>query len=192
MRSYYPNKHERDSSSDHFIQKIMLAISIMLIITIGGVCIIKLNYLMKMQTDLADQSNYIRQEVECLQSEPIIDDLSYVFLTDKQRDLIERVVASEARGESLEGQMAVAQTILDRAELWNMSVDEVVTAPAQYAEPYNGTISDNTRIAVANVFDQGIRIFSEPITHFYSGDNEPYWTDNKVNRGSIGSHKFYF
>ena len=39
----------------------------------------------------------------------------YFTLSAEERELVERVVAAEARGESIECQMAVAQTILDRA-----------------------------------------------------------------------------
>ena len=35
----------------------------------------------------------------------------YFPLTDMERDLVERVVAAEGRGESIEAQMAIAQTI---------------------------------------------------------------------------------
>lgn len=113
-------------------------------------------------------------------------------LTPQELDIVCRVVAAEARGEDLQGQMAVAQVIKDRSELWDMSVTEVCTAPCQFAKPYQGKISDKTYLAVANVFDGNMRVFEEPVTHFYSGNNEPYWTSNKVNRGSIGHHSFWY
>ena len=113
-------------------------------------------------------------------------------LTAEERELVCRVVSAESRGEDLQGQMAVAQVILDRSQLWGMTVTEVVTAPNQFAMPYKGEMSDKTYLAVANVFDGNMRVFEEPTTHFYSGDNEPYWTSDKVNRGKIGNHRFYF
>jgi len=99
-------------------------------------------------------------------------------------------VAAEARGEDLQGMMAVAQTILDRSELWNMTPSEVVQAPGQYAAPYSGKVSDEIKLAVANVFDGGIRVFAEPITHFAEG--EPYWAEGKTSRGSVGRHQFWY
>jgi spore germination cell wall hydrolase CwlJ-like protein len=113
-------------------------------------------------------------------------------LTPQELDIVCRVVAAEARGEDLQGQMAVAQVIRDRAQYWDMSVTEVVTAPSQFAKPYQGEISDEVKLAVANVFDGNMSVLEVPTTHFYSGEHEPYWTSNKVNRGSIGSHSFWY
>jgi len=111
-------------------------------------------------------------------------------LTSEERDLIERVVAAEARGETLKGQMAVANVIKDRAELWNMTPEEVVTAKGQFAEPFQGEISEDTKLAVVIVFDKGIRVFKDHVTHFAS--NNPWWAEYKTVRGSIGVHTFYY
>lgn len=111
-------------------------------------------------------------------------------LTQEEREIIERVVAAEARGETLKGQMAVANVIKDRAELWNMTPEEVVTAKGQFAEPYQGEISEDTKLAVEIIFDKGIRVFKEPVTHFAS--NNPWWAESKTVIGSIGVHTFYY
>ena len=111
-------------------------------------------------------------------------------LTTQERDLVERVVAAESRGEIVEGQMAVAQVIKNRSELWKESITEVVLAKAQFAAPYPGEVSDQTKEAVSRVFDKGEIVFSEPVTHFFSG-TDPYWASSKACRGMIGRHKFY-
>jgi hypothetical protein len=170
-----------------------------LLIILGALIIGNQQSTMIMLTDIADQTNYIRQEVETpdeasenrsqVNSESQVS-LSGITLTPDERDLVERIVAAESRGEDLQGQMAVTQTILDRAQLWNMTVTEVVTAPDQYAAPYQGEISDDIHLAVANVFDGGIRVFQDPVTHFAS--NDPWWSENKIDRGSIGLHEFYY
>lgn len=108
-------------------------------------------------------------------------------------ELIARVVAAEARGETLEGQMAVAQVIKDRADLWGKSPEEIVLAPAQFADPYGGEIPEITWNAVESVFLEGERVFSEPVTHFYAYELcSPYWAEVKVSRGKIGGHEFLF
>ena len=114
------------------------------------------------------------------------------LLSASDRDLIERVVAAEARGEEYRGKVAVAQTIKDRGDLWGMSYKEVVLAPNQYAPPYQGVISDEVKQAVTEVFDLGGRAFEEPVTHFFSGSSVPSWTETKVSRGEIGRHRFYY
>ena len=111
-------------------------------------------------------------------------------LTQEEREIIERVVAAEARGETLKGQMAVANVIKDRAELWNMTPTEVATAKGQFAKPFQGEISEDTKLAVEIIFDKGIRVFKEPVTHFAS--NNPWWAEHKAIIGKIGVHTFYY
>ena len=113
------------------------------------------------------------------------------MLTSEERDLVERIVASEARGEPIEGMMAVAQVIRDRSQLWKMTVTEVCLAPGQFAAPYQGEISPEVVQAVWAVFDEGMSVFDEPVTHFHADYVSPYWTADKVSRGSIGAHLFY-
>lgn len=116
----------------------------------------------------------------------------YFTLTAEERELVERVVAAEARGESIECQMAVAQTILDRALSREQSVTEVCTAPYQFAAPYQGDISEKTQDAVFLVFDNGAKIFDK-VTHFYASHliDPPYWTESKEFKGEINGVSFY-
>ncbi len=144
----------------------------------------------KTMSDCMDQLMYIRQDIDALQ-EPEIDDSSEVMLTSEERDLVERIVASEARGEPIEGIMAVAQVIRDRSQLWGMTVTEVCLAPGQFAAPYQGEISTEVVQAVWAVFDLGMSVLEIPTTHFHADYVSPYWTADKVSRGSIGSHLFY-
>lgn len=125
-------------------------------------------------------------------TEPVVLDEIYWPLTAEERDLVERVVAAEARGESIEGQMAVAQVIMDRAATRNQSITKVCTAPAQFAEPYQGEISEKTKDAVSFVFDKGEKVF-EQATHFYAWEliDAPYWTKDKEFVGRIEGHDFY-
>lgn len=111
-------------------------------------------------------------------------------------ELIEGVVAAEARGDTLDGMIAVAQTIKDRGDLWEMSYTEVVLSPGQYADPYTGVISDKVKLAVELVFDYGYRISEEPITHFCTTEiaDTITWTEAKICRGMLNSdnHLFYY
>lgn len=167
------------------------AIHMAIIITLGVLILVNQYDIMIMQTDTLNTLNDMRIEESIDRPRENHSHVNSALLTHEERELIERVTAAEARGEDLQGMMAVAQTILDRSELWNMTPTEVVQAPGQYADPYQGKISDEIRLAVANVFDGGVRVFEDPVTHFYSGD-DPHWIDDKVNRGNIGCHKFYY
>ncbi len=116
----------------------------------------------------------------------------YFPLTDEERELVERVVAAEARGESIECQMAVAQTILDRVVSREQSITEVCTAKYQFASPYQGEVSEKTQDAVFLVFDNGAKVFDK-VTHFYASHliDPPYWTESKEFKGEINSVRFY-
>lgn len=180
----------RIKSLKHQVAVLWFVLAILLIVIIAGIIIVLGNQaqIMTMQTDTLDQIMEVRQMDPVEETEPVEPTST---LTPDEFDLVCRVVMSESGGEDLQGQMAVAQTILDRSELWNMTPSEVVQAPGQYADPYQGEISDEIHLAVANVFDGGVRVFNEPTTHFYSGP-EPYWADDKINRGSVGRHQFCY
>lgn len=151
------------------------------------------------ERDCMDQLMYTRQELDSLSAEisgetyqPEETPAEVVTVAEiEERDLVERVVAAEARGESYEGMVAVAQTIKDRGDYWGMTYSEVVTAPNQYAAPYSGEISETVKKAVSDVFDHGARAFEEPTTHFHNLSVSPYWAENKTCRGQRGNHVFY-
>lgn len=114
-------------------------------------------------------------------------------ITDAERNLVERVVAAEARGESLLGQMAVAQVIKDRSELWGKSITETVTAKGQFAAPYYGEIPEVTKQAVWEIFDNQNRAVEGPITHFYNPALcSPSWAASKTVMAQIGNHVFLY
>ena len=116
-----------------------------------------------------------------------------VELTAQERELVEKVVAAEARGESFKGQMAVAQVIRDRCLQKNLTVEAVIYEKDQFAEPYDGEISSTTEAAVGFVFEGGHNIFDFPVTHFYAYDliEAPEWTEQLVFVERIGGHSFY-
>jgi N-acetylmuramoyl-L-alanine amidase len=116
---------------------------------------------------------------------------SYIpALPAAELDLLERVVAAEARGEPYEGIMAVAEAVINRSKLWDMGIAEVLTAPNQFAEPYGGEIADDVKRAVADAL-AGIKVFRDPITHFHPVSETPWWAEKRRYAGQIGAHKFY-
>ena len=75
-----------------------------------------------------------------------------VFVSDKEIELMERIVAAEARGESCEAQEAVATVILNRWQegSFGETLECVMTASGQFAKPYQGDISMSVHLAVKN------------------------------------------
>lgn len=168
---------------------LIYAIALLVILLL---CLIRIDTVCKMQVDTLDQIVEVRQEVDDIVVIAKMATTTGAVLTAADYNLICRVVASEARGEGYQGQLAVAQVIRDRSELWGMSPVEVVTTPGQFAEPYQGEISPETMAAVNDCLILGQSAFDGPVTHFAEASITPYWTEGKEVVGVVGSHRFYF
>lgn len=106
-----------------------------------------------------------------------------------------RVVAAECRGEPYEGQMAVAQCILNTAWERGMTPEEVVKEKNQYASPVkNLEYIELVRDACDAVFFDGETVTDEPIRYFYSvrkGFVSKWHENNLEFVVQIGNHKFF-
>jgi len=128
--------------------------------------------------------------IETPEEQPEDKPIQIFYLSEAERELTERVVAAEARGEGIEGQAAVAEVIFNRAYFWDMTVTEVLTAKGQFAKPYQGEISDSIKNAVSEIFDR--QEFSlNGATHFHADYVNPNWAVNKKFVTQIGVHRFY-
>lgn len=113
-----------------------------------------------------------------------------MILTAAEREMIERVVAAEARGESFEGQAAVAEVIYNRCINRGQSVEQVIWADKQFAYPYGGEISQDTKEAVAAVFDYEILSLGGA-EYFHADYVTPSWAEDFEEVCHIGGHIFY-
>ena len=94
-------------------------------------------------------------------------------LTDMERELLESVVTAEAGGEPLEGQIAVAQCILNACEYKGIRPREAVEA-------------------VEAVFDEGQTVTDEPILFFYNPDRcSSDWHESQSYVMTICCHRFF-
>lgn len=114
----------------------------------------------------------------------------YYSLTEKERDLVERVVMAEAGGEAYAGQLAVAQCILNAAELHDLRpvgvVEELKYTNAR-PEP-----SKSVKQAVADVFDDGVRVFDRDVIYFYAPALvTSTWHESQDYVTTIGCHRFF-
>lgn len=111
-------------------------------------------------------------------------------LTDHERDVVERVVMAEAGGESFEGQMLVAQCILNAAEKTGTAPSgAIVTYKYAKARP-NPTQS--VRDAVAAVFDAGETATDEPVMFFYNPARATSkWHESQIFVIEVGGHRFF-
>jgi len=111
----------------------------------------------------------------------------------------------EARGESLKGQFAVAEVILNRVDspLYPRSVCGVVKqrggGGCQFSYVCDGN-GDKMRDAASRdtagriaraMLDGAPRALTEGATHFHSGGVRPSWAKRFTMTASIGAHTFY-
>lgn len=178
-------------------RKVARAVAVMVVMTLL-ICLsisIQMDRITETQAKIATVLVQMDDKLAYMNNPPVgvyADEPVAAVLTEDERDLVERIVAAEARGESIEGMAAVAQVIRDRSTAWDMTVTDVCYAPGQFAAPYSGEISPEIVQAVYAVFDGGVDVLEVPVTHFHADYVDPYWTSSKVNRGSIGRHTFYY
>ena len=111
-------------------------------------------------------------------------------LTAAERDTVERVVMAEAGAEPYEGQIAVAQCVLNACELEDMRPDEVVIE-YQYTDK-RPKPTDEVKAAVSAVFDNGETVTDAEILYFYAPALcESEWHESQIYVMTIGGHRFF-
>ena len=78
-------------------------------------------------------------EIEVIEEDPELIPEPTVHMTDD--DIIAAVVMSEAGNQDLLGKTAVAATILNRADYFDLTIEQVVNAENAYSYPYYGVIT---------------------------------------------------
>lgn len=123
---------------------------------------------------------------------------------DEQWQCLTEALYFEARGESLEGQIAVAEVILNRADspLYPRTVCGVVKqrggGGCQFSYVCNGRTKMREkgaatlagRIARA-MLDGAPRVLTDGATHFHTRGVKPSWSKRFAKTAAIGAHLFY-
>lgn len=113
--------------------------------------------------------------------------------TANDRDLLARLITSEAGGESVEGQLAVAWVVVNRMvdpNRWGDTISEVILAPHQFAPPADKATV--VAMAVATLVLSGHT--TDPVdgaNHFHNPSVSPSWADSMTFVRRIGNHLFY-
>ena len=114
------------------------------------------------------------------------DTCSY-YVTDEEYNLLLRVCMSECGGkygEPLEGKIAVVETILNRSDIFGMSIEEVVYEPNQYSVADNGEPDETVREAVDIALNSNT--YPDDMIYFRAGYYHSFGTPYK----QIGNHYF--
>lgn len=111
-------------------------------------------------------------------------------------DCLATAVWFESRGETLEGQLAVAQAVVNRAKSgrWGNGICSVIKAPRQFnfnaARVQRSTATFTTALAVARIAATGLwHDIASGAHSFHSVRLNPRWRLARV--AKIGNHVFY-
>lgn len=121
---------------------------------------------------------------------------------DAQQDCLASAVYFEARGETLEGQLAVAQVVLNRAASGRFPPDvcEVVTQKSQFSFVRRGRIPEANRncdawrraVAIAEVARERLApTIPSSVLWYHAAYVSPGWGQRLTKTAQIGLHIFY-
>lgn len=128
----------------------------------------------------------------------IVDPNPFIVpITDEEYEWLCKLVSAESRGESLEGQIAVANVVLNRvtSPLFPNTVMEVIFQKGQYCPVRNGSIhrepTEQSRKAVDMAL-RGHREVPEDILYFYAPSmvSRGNWIRTRKVVMQIGVHAF--
>lgn len=136
-----------------------------------------------------DFEDWVKPQVEGMV--PVYDRDSIDYISDEDFDLMAKTVFAEAKTEEFEGQVAVAEVILNRVESDNYpnTVKGVITQPGAFASWSNGSVEaapfdDECCEAVQDALNE--RIFPVTVVWFREGHFHSFGTQYTV----IGNHYF--
>jgi hypothetical protein len=121
---------------------------------------------------------------------------------DEQQECLAKAIYFEARSESLEGQLAVADVILNRAAsgIYPPTICDVVTQPAQFSfiragrfpTPDTASSAWHTAVAIADIASKRLAQQLAPNVLWYHATYvAPSWGRRLTRFAQIGTHIFY-
>lgn len=112
------------------------------------------------------------------------------YLSEKERYIVECIVMGESGGEPYEGQVLVAQCILN-----GCLKEDVQPSKLRKMYKYSGyktNVTESVKKAVSAVFDEGYKITDEPILYFYAPKHcKGKWHETQCFVIEVGGHKFF-
>ena len=158
----------------------------------------------KVKADAASNAKQMARDDAGLHQrlDELVGDHVDAVATDQERWCLAGAIYFEARGEPLEGQLAVAEVILNRAASgeYPTSICEVIKQPAQFSFVHNGafppidetSVAWRTSVAVAHI--AVVKLADELASNvlWYHADYvAPDWGDRLTRVTQIGAHVFY-
>lgn len=128
--------------------------------------------------------------------------VSSMVYADEPSEVVLQTIAMESANQPMEGQIAVAHVIINRARQRHQTLDEVCLAPKQFSA-WNSRITAQRWIDkyyTASTRDKAIQAYHGAlignstypnINHYHTVSIKPYWAKGRKPDMKIGSHVFY-
>lgn len=112
------------------------------------------------------------------------------YLSNDERRIVECIVMGESSGEPYEGQVLVAQCILNACLKEGLQPSDIRREYQYYG--WENSPSNSVKKAVRVVFDEGYKIVNEPILYFYSPKYcDGSWHETQRFVIEKGGHRFF-
>ena len=114
----------------------------------------------------------------------------YFDLSEEERYIVECIVMGESGGEPYEGQVLVAQCILNGCLKESVQPSEL-RKMYRYSG-YRTNVTKSVKKAVSAVFDDGYKVTEEPILYFYAPKHSKgKWHETQCFVIEVGGHRFF-
>lgn len=123
-------------------------------------------------------------------TEPVTEVEPTFYLTDYERRVVECMVMGESGAEPYDGQILVAQCILNACLKDDLQPSQVKKQYGYYG--WHNSPSESVKDAVSAVFDNGYKITDELILYFYAPKySRGSWHETQKFVIQVGGHKFF-
>lgn len=123
-------------------------------------------------------------------TEPVTEAEPAFYLTDDERRVVECLVMGESGAEPYDGQILVAQCILNACLKDGLQPSQVKKQYGYYG--WHNSPSESVKDAVSAVFDNGYKITDELILYFYAPKySSGSWHETQKFVIQVGGHKFF-
>jgi spore germination cell wall hydrolase CwlJ-like protein len=141
-------------------------------------------------------------KADSVESMPVVE--KPIILSEQEKDLITKTIWAEARGQTFDGQIAVAEVILKRLRNSEAGVSEIVKAPKQFS-CWNKRDPNRKKMQKLNATNPGYQIarnaleialkgekcLTKGADHYHAKYVKPRWARGQKPVVTIGSHHFY-
>lgn len=117
--------------------------------------------------------------------------------SDEDLYWLSRIVSAEAKGESLDGQIAVANVVLNRSKATGKSIKEVIFTKGQFSPVANKTIHNEpieSAIDASVKALEGTKVIDDNVMYFYAPKftSRGNWIRKRKVHKQIGNHIFSY